>query len=119
WVRRQIPFLAPLVRWIARRSEAVTVISSHTAELVRRCASDVAVRVIPFGAAVAPGETAAGRVQADVIGHGGAGASAKEAAENADIEPVDAGVRTREAVRGPDSPAIGSEIFFVGRLVQR
>lgn len=51
WVRRDLPFLASLVRWIARASDAVTAISSYTAGLVRAFAPDVPIEVIPFGAA--------------------------------------------------------------------
>lgn len=56
WVRRQLPFLGPLLRRIIRRSDAVTVISSHTAEEVRRVAPEADVRAIPFGAAVEPAD---------------------------------------------------------------
>jgi glycosyltransferase involved in cell wall biosynthesis len=55
WVRSQLRALRPLVRWIARRSDAVTVISSHTAALLREIAPEVEAAVIPFGAAVDPG----------------------------------------------------------------
>lgn len=54
WVRRQLPFLAPLIRAIIRRSDAVTVISTHTAGEVRRLEPEAVVRTIPFGAAVEP-----------------------------------------------------------------
>lgn len=54
WVRRQLPFLAPLIRSIIRRSDAVTVISSHTASEVRRVEAEAVVHTIPFGAAVEP-----------------------------------------------------------------
>lgn len=54
WVRKQLPFLAPLVRAIIRRSDAVTVISRHTAAEVHALAPGIAVRTIPFGAAIDP-----------------------------------------------------------------
>ncbi len=64
WLRRQFPFLAPVARRIIERSDAVTVISSHTAREVTRLVRDAHARVIPFGAAVSTsragdGETAA------------------------------------------------------------
>lgn len=55
WLRRQFPFLAPIARQIIRRSDAVTVISSHTAREVRRLVPEARVRTIPFGAAVSSG----------------------------------------------------------------
>jgi len=54
WLRSQLAFLSPLVRFLIRRSDAVTVISSHTAEEVLRLAPEVVVRIIPFGAAAEP-----------------------------------------------------------------
>jgi glycosyltransferase involved in cell wall biosynthesis len=54
WVERQLKPLRPLLRTIAARSDAVTVISTYTAELLRRAAPAVAPEVIPFGAAVDP-----------------------------------------------------------------
>jgi glycosyltransferase involved in cell wall biosynthesis len=64
WLRRQLPFLAPVVRAIVRRSDAATVISSHTARELRRVAPGSRIRTIPFGAALKPdagGERAAER----------------------------------------------------------
>lgn len=58
WLRNQLPFLAPLVRAIIRRSDAVTVISRHTAAEVQALAPGTAVRTIPFGAAIDPLEVA-------------------------------------------------------------
>lgn len=55
WLRRQFPFLAPVARRIIRRSDAVTVISNHTAREVTRLVPDARVRVIPFGAAISSG----------------------------------------------------------------
>jgi glycosyltransferase involved in cell wall biosynthesis len=54
WVRHQLPFLAPLVRGIVRRSDAVTVISGHTAAELRAFVPGTKARVIPFGAATTP-----------------------------------------------------------------
>ncbi|MEX2584319.1 MAG: glycosyltransferase family 4 protein [Gemmatimonadota bacterium] len=51
WLGSQLRFLAPVVRAIIRRSDAVTVISSHTAAEVQRLAPGARVRPIPFGAA--------------------------------------------------------------------
>jgi glycosyltransferase involved in cell wall biosynthesis len=49
---RQFPFLAPLLRRIVRGSDAVTAISTYTAERLQRVAPGVRTEVIPFGAAV-------------------------------------------------------------------
>jgi glycosyltransferase involved in cell wall biosynthesis len=54
WAERQLRPLRPVLRSIARRSDAVTAISTYTAGLVRRLAPGVEVEVIPFGAAVEP-----------------------------------------------------------------
>jgi glycosyltransferase involved in cell wall biosynthesis len=51
WVRSQLPFLRPLLRTIVRRSDAVTAISSHTAEEIRQLDMSAGVVTIPFGAA--------------------------------------------------------------------
>lgn len=57
WMERQFPFLAPLLRRIVRGSDAVTAISSYTAERLARQVPGVAPAIIPFGAAVdAPAE---------------------------------------------------------------
>jgi glycosyltransferase involved in cell wall biosynthesis len=54
WLRRQMPFFAPLMRSIIRHSEAVTAISGHTAAEVHRLVPDAQVVLVPFGAAIAP-----------------------------------------------------------------
>ncbi len=52
WMESQLPFLRPLLRRIARGSDAVTVISSYTAAQLRRSVPEVDPVVIPFGATV-------------------------------------------------------------------
>ncbi|HYJ81065.1 MAG TPA: glycosyltransferase [Longimicrobiaceae bacterium] len=52
WMERQLPFLAPLLRRIVRGSDAVTAISTYTAERLKRQVPGVDPAVIPFGAAV-------------------------------------------------------------------
>jgi glycosyltransferase involved in cell wall biosynthesis len=52
WMERQFPFLAPLLRRIVRGSDAVTAISSYTAERLARQVPGVRPAIIPFGAAV-------------------------------------------------------------------
>lgn len=52
WMESQFPFLAPMLRRIVRGSDAVTAISTYTAERLRRVAPGVRTEVIPFGAAV-------------------------------------------------------------------
>ncbi|HEX2092013.1 MAG TPA: glycosyltransferase family 4 protein [Longimicrobiaceae bacterium] len=54
WMESQLSFLAPLLRRIVRGSDAVTVISSYTAERLRRSVPGVRPVVIPFGATVEP-----------------------------------------------------------------
>lgn len=51
WLRSQLAPLRPVVRRIATGSDAVTVISSHTAAELRALVPGVQPRVIPFGAA--------------------------------------------------------------------
>lgn len=51
WLQSELGLLRPVVRRIVRGSDAVTVISSHTAAEVRAVAPEASVRVIPFGAA--------------------------------------------------------------------
>lgn len=58
WLRSQLGFLRPVLRSILRASDAVTVISSHTAAEIEGVAPGTAVRTIPFGAALEPGEAA-------------------------------------------------------------
>jgi glycosyltransferase involved in cell wall biosynthesis len=52
WMERQFPFLAPLLRRIVRGSDAVTAISTYTADRLRRVVPGVEPAVIPFGAAI-------------------------------------------------------------------
>jgi glycosyltransferase involved in cell wall biosynthesis len=52
WMERQFPFLAPTLRGIVRASDAVTAISTYTAERLARVAPGARPDVIPFGAAV-------------------------------------------------------------------
>lgn len=54
WMESDLPFLAPVLRAIVRGSDAVTVISSYTAERLRRQAPEVRPAIIPFGATVEP-----------------------------------------------------------------
>lgn len=51
WMRRQLPFLAPIARRIVRRSDAVTAISRATADAIEEVEPGARVRIIPFGAA--------------------------------------------------------------------
>jgi glycosyltransferase involved in cell wall biosynthesis len=53
WIGKDLPFLAPVLRWVARSSDAVTTISQHTAQLLERHTGvGVPHRVIPFGVAL-------------------------------------------------------------------
>lgn len=52
WLGSQMRPLRPIVRGIVRGSDAVTVISSHTAAALRSLVPEAEPRVIPFGAAV-------------------------------------------------------------------
>jgi glycosyltransferase involved in cell wall biosynthesis len=54
WVRSRMRFFEPLMRSVIRHSDAVTAISTHTANEVRRLVPDARVHLIPFGAAIAP-----------------------------------------------------------------
>lgn len=54
WVESGLRAARPVVREIIRRSDAVTAISTYTAELVKRIAPGARPVVIPFGAAVEP-----------------------------------------------------------------
>lgn len=54
WMEKQFPVLAPLLRRIVRRSDAVTAISSYTADRLRRTVPGANPVIIPFGAAVEP-----------------------------------------------------------------
>lgn len=52
WMERQFPFLAPLLRRIVRGSDAVTAISTYTAQRLQAQVPGVDPAIIPFGAAV-------------------------------------------------------------------
>jgi glycosyltransferase involved in cell wall biosynthesis len=53
WIGKDLPFLAPVLRWVARSSDAVTANSQHTARLLERhIQRDIAHHVIPFGVAM-------------------------------------------------------------------
>lgn len=54
WMESQLPFLRPLLRRIARGSDAVTVISSYTGAQLRRTVPEARPFVVPFGATVEP-----------------------------------------------------------------
>lgn len=55
--------MAPIVRRIVRESDAVTVISSYTAEMLRSIAGDTRSVIIPFGAAMDPPESLGTRIR--------------------------------------------------------
>jgi glycosyltransferase involved in cell wall biosynthesis len=55
WMERQLPFLAPVLRRIVRGSDAVTAISTYTAERLKRAVPGTEPVIIPFGATVEPG----------------------------------------------------------------
>jgi glycosyltransferase involved in cell wall biosynthesis len=59
WMERDLPFLAPVLRRIVRGSDAVTAISTYTAERLRRQVPGAEPVIIPFGATVEPGAAAA------------------------------------------------------------
>jgi glycosyltransferase involved in cell wall biosynthesis len=69
WLRSSFPLLAPVVRRIVRSSDAVTVISTHTARELRRLVPEAEAFTIPFGAAAeVAGETRwRGRVSEDPL----------------------------------------------------
>lgn len=52
WLEGQMRLLRPIARRIIRGSDAITVISGHTGDAVRRLAGEVELRTIPFGATV-------------------------------------------------------------------
>ncbi|HEU0014550.1 MAG TPA: glycosyltransferase family 4 protein [Longimicrobium sp.] len=54
WMEKELPFLAPILRRIVRRSDAVTAISTYTADRLRRAVPGAEPAVIPFGATVEP-----------------------------------------------------------------
>jgi glycosyltransferase involved in cell wall biosynthesis len=55
WMERDLPFLAPVLRRIVRGSDAVTAISTYTADRLRRQVPSADPVIIPFGATVEPG----------------------------------------------------------------
>jgi glycosyltransferase involved in cell wall biosynthesis len=55
WMERDLPFLAPVLRRIVRGSDAVTAISTYTAERLSRQVPGADPVIIPFGATVEPG----------------------------------------------------------------
>jgi len=53
WIGKDLPFLAPVLRWLARSADAVTTNSQHTAQLLeRQTRGEIAHHVIPFGVAM-------------------------------------------------------------------
>ena len=52
WMEKQFPFLSPMLRRIVRGSDAVTAISTYTADRLRKAVPGADPVVIPFGAAV-------------------------------------------------------------------
>jgi glycosyltransferase involved in cell wall biosynthesis len=55
--------MVPIVQRIVRESDAVTVISSYTAEMLRSIAGDTRSVVIPFGAAMDPPQSVTTRIR--------------------------------------------------------
>ena len=54
WMESQLPFLRPVLQRIVRGSDAVTTISTYTADRLRRNVPEAEPVIIPFGAAVEP-----------------------------------------------------------------
>jgi glycosyltransferase involved in cell wall biosynthesis len=54
WMEKELPFLSPVLRRIVRGSDAVTAISTYTADRLRRQVPGADPAVIPFGATVQP-----------------------------------------------------------------
>lgn len=54
WMERDLPFLAPVLRGIVRGSDAVTAISTYTADRLRQQVPSADPVIIPFGATVEP-----------------------------------------------------------------
>jgi glycosyltransferase involved in cell wall biosynthesis len=52
WMEKQFPFLSPLLKRIVRGSDAVTAISTYTADRLKKAVPGAEPVVIPFGAAV-------------------------------------------------------------------
>ncbi|HEX8391318.1 MAG TPA: glycosyltransferase, partial [Longimicrobium sp.] len=59
WMEKELPFLSPVLRRIVRGSDAVTAISSYTADRLRRQVPGADPAIIPFGATVEPSAFAA------------------------------------------------------------
>lgn len=55
WVLHRMPWLRPLLRWSVRTADAVTAISTSTAEAVRSVSGREA-RIVPFSAALGDGD---------------------------------------------------------------
>jgi phosphatidylinositol alpha-1,6-mannosyltransferase len=91
---RRYPFLKPVLRYIVKRSDAVSANSSFTASLVRELA-DVEVKVIPYGSTIVA----------------------------RDVPPIAAGPEPRPEPLGPEPRDEGRHgerrILFVGRLIER
>ena len=54
WMEKELPFLSPVLRRIVRGSDAVTAISTYTADRLRRQVPSADPDIIPFGATVEP-----------------------------------------------------------------
>ncbi|HEU0299237.1 MAG TPA: glycosyltransferase, partial [Longimicrobium sp.] len=54
WMEKELPFLGPVLRRIVRGSDAVTAISTYTAERLKRQVPGASPAIIPFGATVEP-----------------------------------------------------------------
>lgn len=100
WVERRLPALVPFLRWTVETADAVTAISTATADAVRRL-EDRPVAVIPFAAGIDPGDAG--------TGGGDAGPASRVALDGAPH------ASSPEGAGG----AAGPEILFVGRLVER
>ncbi|TEU14582.1 MAG: glycosyltransferase family 4 protein [Anaerolineales bacterium] len=91
---RRYPFLKPVLRYIVKRSDAVSANSSFTASLVRELA-DVEVKVIPYGSTIVA----------------------------RDVPPIAAGAEPYPEPLGPEPRDEGRDgerrILYVGRLIER
>jgi glycosyltransferase involved in cell wall biosynthesis len=54
WMEKELPFLSPVLKRIVRGSDAVTAISTYTADRLRRQVPGADPAIIPFGATVEP-----------------------------------------------------------------
>jgi glycosyltransferase involved in cell wall biosynthesis len=54
WMEKELPFLSPVLRRIVRGSDAVTAISTYTADRLKRQVPGADPAIIPFGATVEP-----------------------------------------------------------------